>query len=198
MRLSRYLACRETVDRTQRSLGGRLLSLAVKAPLGVMQALLPSPLKSLTEPFRLPYSLGKGAVQLAKKSDEDEGIIATLKAFATVRATPTSDAEGVTLQAVVDQLQTQLASSDSLLRRSMADPQIRKRAPLLSLLSRKYGAALLTRFAERVDSSTGVNSRDSAFAAMRKSSSVADKIAFVSAKGARVASEIIKPIKQQE
>ena len=195
---------REGLDRSLHSAGGQLLSLAVKLPLRAARAVLPPGLSALTEPLRLPYILGKTAVNFSKKSEEDEVILNSLRSLVnigalTVEPMPKDDSKGaMSIETISGAISKQLLDSDSFLRRSLQDPQLMKRAPLLTLLTRKFGSALFARLAERIDQSTGVSSKsDGAEYTGRRSSSdrtIADRVGVLSAKSARAVSSFIKPV----
>jgi hypothetical protein len=195
---------REGVDRSLKSVGGKVLSFAVRLPVRTAKAMLPKPIINLMQPLQVPYLLSKGAVQFAKKSEEDEVILSTLRSLVGMSGVSVEEVTGqrstedAKLDGLVNSVRGQLLDSDSLLRRSLRDPQLRKRAPLLSLLTRKYGASLLTRLAERIDQTTGMASGtlpiSSSPALMRRgNSSIVDRIGFFGAKSARTVSDVIKP-----
>ena len=196
---------REGLDRSLHSVGGQLLSLAVKLPLRAARAVLPPGLSRLTEPLQLPYILGKSAVSFAKKSDEDEVILNSLRSLVnigalTVEPTPSDGgaSNAVNVETVAAAISKQLLDSDSLLRRSLKDPKLMKRAPLLTLLTRKFGSALFARLAERIDQTTGISSKsdDASPQGIRRRSefTVVDRLGVLSAKSARAMSSLIKPV----
>jgi hypothetical protein len=188
---------REGLDISLQSVGGKMLSLAVKLPFITAQTLLPPSLLRLAAPLQLPYILGKGAVKFSRKSEEDEVILGSLRALAKIGVSSADDkteqdTDSPTADALVRTLVRQLLQADSLLRRSIRDPKILQRAPLLVLLSRKYGSALFERLATRLDDATGLNSGGDAPLKKRNNIGIVDRIGAMGAMSARVVSSVLK------
>ena len=176
---------REGVSTGLRSRAGRLLSSAARLPVLAARTLLPRPLFELTRPLQLPYLLGKGAVRLTRKSSEDEAVLVALQSVARTAWTPLEGAADSPLGLV----RAQLLRPDSLLRRTLADPQLRRRFPQVSALSLKYGAALLDRMADRLDQTAG----ETAAPLAQRDAPLVGRLGRASASAARTLSAVLRP-----
>lgn len=123
----------------------------------------PAPLKPIIQPLTLPYYISQAIFTLSQKSREDEKSLQILNSVSSLissnRKNKSANNEnqagslGIPLPSLesVEELTSQLVDSNSSLRKLIQDPNVQSKFPVLLALSRKYGQALFTRAADRID-----------------------------------------------
>ena len=153
---------REGISFTSKLQPNQLLQSFVRFPADASAALIPKSLqvmsKPLLRPLTLPYELTQTLLKLSEKSIEDEQSLDNLKTVVSMINPNQHQEEGgsvdtMSINEIRKEVRNQLLSSDSLLRKSLNDPQMIEKLPVLIHLSKKFTSAVLTRVGERVDHS---------------------------------------------
>eukprot|EP01035_Chromulina_nebulosa_P017905 gene17905-23525_t len=153
---------REGINTTKESVPVKTLQNLVKLQMETTNRIIPKQLKAALSPFLiplyLPYQLSQTFDKLTEKSGEDEKSIETLKSIVTILTNNENDTLNTSqsYQKLLSDLNKQLTQNDSSLRKVLQDPKFRSKLPVLLNISRKLGAAILTRAADRIDSTIAV------------------------------------------
>jgi hypothetical protein len=153
-------AVREGVHRARASRGGQLVTAALKAQRDIARAVVPRPLRPLVMGATLPYELLHAAGKLAEKSPEDEASLRTAEAVWKVVQPRISSSNGGTGSSSDSnsggsgRSLPQVGSSARQFVSQLSNPAVRQQLPALSTLSRRFGATLLNRAAQRLTAST--------------------------------------------
>lgn len=146
---------RESLSTIRKSPPSQAIESLLQYSVNSANNLVPSPLKPLLLPLYLPYQLSQTVSKFIEKTPDDERSLQTLEALLSLANN--GDKDSLDTQNARDLLSSgrgisnQLLQPNSKLRQLIQDPMIRKKFPVLLSLSRKYGSAVFTRAAERIE-----------------------------------------------
>lgn len=143
---------REAYSRIKNSASGRFVKGLIKAPKELSER-LPGPLRGISRPLSFPYEVASLADNILAKNVEDEAALETMNTvWSYIEPRIVGNTSSPPLSSVASRLRDQLDNEESPLRSILVDEKIRKQAPaVLANLSRRFGATLLHRAADRLE-----------------------------------------------